>query len=285
MGRALPLPVMFKWTSKLERGRRASDQPVPMPAIRAPDHLLEGAIAHERLEVLFQPLIDPRTGEVVGAEALARSDLTESADALFERAAAADLAQRLSRLVQRKALRSAAAWEGPLKDLKLSINVLPEDISREGYDDWLLDEIAAAGLDPARVTVEITESALVDECSVAERLSHLREAGVSIAVDDFGTGYANLAYLTSLPIDMLKIDRSLVADIVGGSRDRIVVKAMIRLARELELTVAVEGVESTDQLALLADWGCDLYQGFLGAGALTHEELWRFVAASKAEAA
>jgi EAL domain-containing protein (putative c-di-GMP-specific phosphodiesterase class I) len=280
------MPLMFKWTSKLEWGRRASDRPVPAPAIRAPDQVLEGAIAYEQVDVLFQPLIDPRTGEVVGAEALARSDLAESAPALFARAANAGLSQRLSRLVQRKALRCAAAWEKPLNDLKLSINLLPEDISREGYEDWLLDEIAAAGFDPARLTVEITESALIiDECSVAERLSRLREAGISIAVDDFGTGYANLAYLTSLPVDMLKIDRALVADIVGGARDRIVVKAMIRLARDLDLKVAVEGVETTDQLALLADWGCDLYQGFLGAGALTHEELWRFVTASKAEAA
>jgi EAL domain-containing protein (putative c-di-GMP-specific phosphodiesterase class I) len=243
-------------------------------------------IAHERVDVLFQPLIDPRSGEVVGAEALARCELTESADALFERAAAAGLAERLSRLVQRKALRSAALWERPLKDLAISINLLPADISREGFDQWLLDEIAVAEIDPARVTVEITESALiVDEISVAERLSRLREAGVTIAVDDFGTGYANLAYLTSLPVDMLKIDRALVADIVGGMRDRIVVKAMIRLARDLDLKVAVEGVESTEQLALLAEWGCDLYQGFLGAGALTHEELWRFVSAAQVEAA
>jgi len=277
---------MFKWTNKLEWGRRASDQPLPAPAIRTPDQLLEGAIAHERIEVLYQPLIEPRTGVVVGAEALARSHLAESASDLFERAAAAGLSERLSRLVQRRALRCAGAWEEPLKDLQLSINLLPEDISREGYEQWLLDEIAAAGIDPARLTVEITESALiVDERSVAERLNRLREAGVSIAVDDFGTGYANLAYLTSLPIDMLKIDRALVADIVGGFRDRIVVKAMIRLARDLDLKVAIEGVETTDQLALLADWGCDLYQGFLGAGALTHEELWRFVAASKAEVA
>ena len=76
-----------------------------------------------------------------------------------------------------------------------------------------------------------------------------------------------------------------VRDIVGGERDRIVVKAMIHLARELDLKVVVEGVETTGQLALLADWGCDLYQGFLGAGALTHEELTRFVAAANAEAA
>ena len=106
-----------------------------------------------------------------------------------------------------------------------------------------------------------------------------------IAVDDFGTGYASLAYLISLPLDSIKIDRGLIADIVGGERDRIVVRAMIHLARELDLSVVVEGVETTGQLDLLAEWGCDLYQGFLGAGALTQEELTRFVAASNAEAA
>jgi EAL domain-containing protein (putative c-di-GMP-specific phosphodiesterase class I) len=175
-------------------------------------------------------------------------------------------------------------WEGSLKGLGLSINVLPADICRDGYDRWLLEEIEAAGMDPGRVTAEITESALLsDQDAVAQRLMHLRQAGVRIAVDDFGTGYASLAYLTSLPLDAIKIDRGLVADIVGGERDRIVVKAMIHLARELDLKIVVEGVETTDQLALLADWGCDLYQGFLGAGALSHEELSRFVAAANAE--
>ena len=125
----------------------------------------------------------------------------------------------------------------------------------------------------------------IDQEAVAERLSRLREAGIRIAVDDFGTGYASLAYLTSLPLDSIKIDRGLIADIVGGERDRIVVRAMIHLARELDLKVVVEGVETTGQLALLAEWGCDLYQGFLGAGALTQEELTRFVAAANAEAA
>ena len=108
---------------------------------------------------------------------------------------------------------------------------------------------------------------------------------MSIAVDDFGTGYASLAYLTTLPLDMIKIDRGLITDLVGGSRDRIVVKAMIRLARELDLKVVVEGVESPGQLALLAEWGCDLYQGFLGAGALTQEELTRFVVTAEIQAA
>ena len=120
----------------------------------------------------------------------------------------------------------------------------------DGLRGWLLDEIKAAGIDPARVTAEITESALlVDQDSVAGRLATLRSAGVRIAVDDFGTGYASLAYLTSLPLDAIKIDRGLIADIVGGERDRIVVKAMIHLARELDLKVVVEGVETTGQLA------------------------------------
>ncbi len=248
--------------------------------------MLESVIAHEQIEVLYQPLIEPRTGRIVGAEALARSTMATSGEALFMRARAAGLDERLSRLVQRKALRCAAVWEGPLKDLKISINLLPQDLSRDGFDQWLLDEIAAAGIAPSRVTVEITESALlINQPVVAERLAHLRGEGLSIAIDDFGTGYASLAYLTSLPLDMIKIDRGLITDIVGGERDRIVVKAMIRLARELGLQVVIEGVESTGQLALLADWGCDLYQGFLGAGALSHEELTRFVAAAQVEAA
>src|SRR6185369_3448394 len=205
---------------------------------------------------------------------------------LFARASASGLEERLSRLVQRKALRGAAVWEGPLRGLGLSINILPADISREGYETWLLDEIRAAGIDPKRITAEITESVLlVDQEAVAERLAVLREAGLRIAVDDFGTGYASLAYLTTLPLDMIKIDRGLISDLVGGERDRIVVKALIHLARELDLNVVVEGVETAAQLALIAECGCDLYQGFLGAGALTYEELTRFVAAANAEAA
>jgi EAL domain-containing protein (putative c-di-GMP-specific phosphodiesterase class I) len=274
---------MLTWDDIGKWGRRASDTGATLPAAPRRDLLLEGAISHEQVDVLFQPLIEPATGRVVGAEALARSPIADG-QLLFARACAGGLEERLSRLVQRKALRNAAAWEGPLKGLGLSINILPADISRDRYDDWLLDEINAAGIDPRRITAEITESVLlVDQEAVAERLTRLREAGVRIAVDDFGTGYASLAYLTSLPLDAIKIDRGLVADLVGGERDRIVVRALIHLARELDLSVVVEGVETAAQLALIAEWGCDLYQGFLGAGALTHDELMRFVAAANAE--
>jgi len=268
-------------------GKKGRDEPraTARPALTC-DWILESAIAHEQIDVQFQPLIEPRSERVLGAEALARSAIAASADELFARASAAGLEERLSRLVQKKALRSAAVWEGPLKGLKLSLNLLPEEISRPGYEQWLLDEVGAVGIDPSRITVEITENALlVGQGAVAERLTRLRDAGISIAIDDFGTGYASLAYLTTLPLDLIKIDRGLIADLVGGSRDRIVVKAMIRLAHELNLKVVVEGVESPGQLALLADWGCDLYQGFLGAGALTQDELTRFVATAEIQAA
>jgi EAL domain-containing protein (putative c-di-GMP-specific phosphodiesterase class I) len=277
---------MLTWDDIGKWGRRASDAGAMVPAVPQRDLMLEATIAHEQVDVLYQPLIEPASGRIAGAEALARSGIAADAGLLFARAEAGGLAERLSRLVQRKALRCAAVWEGPLKGLGLSINVLPADLCRPGYEEWLLDEIAAAGIDPARITAEITESALlVDQDAVATRLTRLRDAGIRIAVDDFGTGYASLAYLTSLPLDAIKIDRGLIADLVGGERDRIVVKAMIHLARELGLGVVVEGVETTGQLALLAEWGCDLYQGFLGAGALTHEELLRFVTAAHAEMA
>lgn len=277
---------MLKWDGIKMRDRRAHSARIVAPAGLAHDWILETAIAREQVDVLFQPLIAPRTGLVMGAEALARSPIARSANDLFARAVAGGLEERLSRLVQRKALRAAAVWEGPLRGLKLSINLLPQEICRSGYDQWLLDEIAAVGIDPSRVTVEITENALlVDQSAVAARLSRLRQAGVSIAIDDFGTGYASLAYLTALPLDMIKIDRGLIADIVGGERDRIVVKAMIRLARELDLKVVIEGVETAAQLALLAGWGCDIYQGFFGAEALTEDELIRFVATAEIQAA
>lgn len=262
--------------------KRGSDRLEPTPPI-VRDRALEQAITDDLIQLAYQPQIDPCTGRVMGAEALARWSGADSPEQLFARAAAVGLIERLSRYVQRKALHAVGQWHGPLKQLRLSLNMAPEDLARKGYDDWLVQELREAKVDPKRLTLEITESSLViDRDIVSTRLARLRALGIEIAVDDFGTGYANLAYLTSLPLDTLKIDRGLIAEIVGGSRDRIVVKAMIGMARELGLKVVVEGVETAAQLALVADWGCDLYQGFLVAGALDEVELSRFVTASHA---
>ena len=270
----------------VETREQANDRRSAPKPRRRRDDVLAAVIAHQQIAVVFQPQINPVTGEVHGAEALARWDRVAGAEQLFDRAAAAGLSERLSRLVQHKALRAAAAWEGPLRRLQISINLLPDEIAQDGYVDWLLDEVRAVAIDPKRVTIEVTENALLSDLeTVAVHLDRIRQAGLKVALDDFGTGYASLAYLGTLPLDALKIDRGLIARIGTSERDRIVVRSIFSLARDLGLQVIVEGVEATAQLVLLADWGCDLYQGFLGAGALDEIELARFVAVSQASAA
>lgn len=242
------------------------------------DRDLEEAIAGGTIGLRYQPQLAPLSGEVVAVEALARWSGTEGGEALFVRASEAGLDQRLSRLVAEKAVRRAAHWTGPMARLGLSINLLPADLAQDEGVDWLLALLDREGFPPARLTVEIVENDLPGETPViAARLARLRSAGVTIAIDDFGTGYASLAWLTGLPIDTLKIDRALIADIAGQDRDRIVVRAMLHLAQDLGMKTVVEGVESAAQLALLADWGCDLYQGFLGSEPLDEDELVRFV--------
>jgi EAL domain-containing protein (putative c-di-GMP-specific phosphodiesterase class I) len=269
----------------VETKERGDERRTASPRRRR-DDLLAAVIAHQQIAVVFQPQINPSTGAVEGAEALARWDRVAGAEQLFARAAAAGLSERLSRLVQSKALRAAAAWEGPLRRLRISINLLPDEIVQDGYVQWFLDEVGTAGIDPKRVTIEITENVLLSDLeAVAKNLEKIREAGIKVALDDFGTGYASFAYLGSLPLDALKIDRGLIDKISTSERDRIVVKSIFGLSRELGLSVVVEGVESTSQLVLLAEWGCELYQGFLGAGALDEQELRRFVAVSQANAA
>ena len=277
---------MRGWHWPVFGGKRASDRGIAAPALPRHDRALEQAIRNDRIELRFQPQIEPASGRMVGVEALARWAEVDGAEELFARAEAVGLGERLSRHVQRKALRTFSSWSGPLAALRLSINLMPRDLDRPGYEQWLLAEIAEAGLKPDQITAEIVESNLVeDSLEVAGRLARLRVAGIRIAIDDFGTGYSSLAYLASLPLDTIKIDRAMIADIVGGSRDRIIVKAMIRLARELGLQVVVEGVENLAQLRLLEEWGCDLYQGFLGAAPLDEAELARFVAAAERSAA
>lgn len=273
------ISVMHYLREQLLGGKRASDGGTPTPVLHMRDVELEEAIADDRIDIRFQPQFEIATGQIIGVEALARPTAIASPELLFSRAAKASLDERLSRSLQRKALIIAGNWTDEMARLHLSINLLPKDLERPGFEYWLLDEIAEAGLKPMQVTAEIVESSLLnDQIAVAARLAVLRAAGVRIAIDDFGTGYSCLAYLTSLPIDVIKIDRALIANLVGGERHRIVVRAMTRMAKELGLQVLVEGVESVEQLDLLRQWGCDSYQGFLGAEALDENDLARFVA-------
>lgn len=255
-------------------------------AVGGRDHQLEAMIAARALEILFQPWIELGSGRVVAAEALTRSKVEPDAAQLFTRAARAGLEGQLSQLAQRRALGQAARWFGPLESLGVSINLLAQEVASGDHDFWLLAEMERIGFDPRRLTVEITEDALiVGEPTVIERLERLRSAGVTIALDDFGTGYASLDYLNQLPIDLIKIDRALVAGLVSGQRDRIVMQAMLRLAQQLGIRTLVEGVEEAAQLSLLGEWECDFFQGFLGARPLSESALARFVAAANGAAA
>lgn len=228
---------------------------------------LHHAFDRDEIEVVFQPQV-AMTGSIVGVEALARWQHPElgalGADQLFAAAERADLGIALSDHIQRVALDRAAAWPATLDRLRLSINVTSADLARPGFTTAFLDRIAASGFARARVTVEIVETGLMGDLDrAAAILARLRGAGCRIAIDDFGTGYSSLAYLKALPIDYLKIDRSLTRDITGSDRDRVIVRGVIAIARSLGLETIAEGVETDEERALLASEGCDLYQGFL----------------------
>jgi len=227
------------------------------------------ALDEGNIEVLWQPQVSVASGRIVGAEALARwrhPVLGElGAEALFAAAERSDYLAELSSHVQAKAIGIAAGWSGPLAKLRVAINVTATDIAQPGFAARMLAQVTDAGLRD-RLTVEVTESGLIEDLAgAAALLAELRSGGLRVAVDDFGTGYSSLAYLKALPLDTIKIDRRLAQDIAGSPRDRIVVRSVIDMARSLGLAVVAEGVETEEQLTLLAREGCNYYQGFLCA--------------------
>ncbi|ODP39352.1 putative bifunctional diguanylate cyclase/phosphodiesterase [Sphingomonas turrisvirgatae] len=239
---------------------------------------LRRALDQGEIELRFQPQVVVATGALVGVEALARWEHPAlgqiGAEALFAAADRAGLALALSEHVQRKALSEAAHWPAELADLRLAVNVTSVDVARSNFVDLFLDWVDGSGFPRSRLTVEITEGGLIADIAEASRLlGELRAAGCRVAIDDFGTGYSSLAYLKSLPLDYLKIDRKLTQDIAGSVRDRVVVRGVIDMARSLGLAVVAEGVETDEQLELLAKEGCQFYQGFLFAQPLTGAEL------------
>jgi len=245
---------------------------------------LHRAIDRGEIEILFQPQVSVSTGIMLGVEALARWEHGEhgtiGAETLFAAAARADLEIGLSDHIQRLALERAATWPAMLSGLRLSLNLTAGDIARPGFADLFLDRVDASGFPRNRLTLEITESGLIDDLgNAAALLTTLRSAGCRVAIDDFGTGYSSLAYLKALPLDYLKIDKKLAQDITGTTRDRVVVRGVIEMARSLGLTVIAEGVETAEQLDLLAKEGCQIYQGFLCSGAVTGAALEELLAA------
>ncbi len=236
------------------------------------------ALDRNEIEILFQPQVSITSGKVIGVEALARwqhpgfGEL--GAVALFAAAERSDYLTELSTHVQRKAVEIAARWNDVRAELRVSVNVTAADMAEAGFVERFSAMIDDAGMNRSLVTAEVTESGLIEDLGVAaEHLAELRADGFRVAIDDFGTGYSSLAYLKSLPMDYLKIDRRLSQDITGSARDRIVVTGVIEMARSLGLSVIAEGVETQEQLSLLAEQGCELYQGYLYSPPVSSDEL------------
>ncbi|MEJ8629322.1 EAL domain-containing protein [Sphingomonas sp. I4] len=183
---------------------------------------------------------------MTGVEALARWRHPTlgplGADPLFAAAERADLGLALSDHIQQIALQRAARWPLAMSHLRLSINITAADVARAGFARLFLERVASSGFSIDRLTAEITETGLIRELDrAAVVLDSLRQAGVRIAIDDFGTGYSSLAYLTSLPIDYLKLDRALVSEVDASRRDRVVVRGIIRIAAHLGMSIVAEG--------------------------------------------
>lgn len=247
-------------------------------AQRSLDADLPHAIERGEIGIVFQPQVGVASGRVVGVEALARwrhPQLGEiDASTLFAVAERSGLLFDLSQHVQRSALEAAAGWPAALAHLRVAINVTSVDIAQPDFADRFIAELDRVGVARRRITVEITESGLIEDLATAARLlADLRAHGLCVAIDDFGTGYSSLAYLKALPLDFLKIDKQMAQDIEGSTRDRVVVRGVIDMARALGLGVVAEGVETERQLTLLAEEGCNYYQGYLYAPALTSEAL------------
>ena len=225
------------------------------------------ALDRDEIEVLYQPQFALADDRLTGAEALARWQHPKlgriGAAALFAIAERADHVAQLSQHIARRALADAAAWPG---DLRLSLNVTAADLTQTAFAADMAALIARSGFPPARLTLEVTEQALVvDLDRVAAQLAEIAATGVCLALDDFGAGFCNFRYLKLLPLHILKLDRAMVDGIASDPRDLAVLRAIVAMARALDLSVIAEGIETEEQRALVAAEGCDSYQGFLRA--------------------
>ena len=244
------------------------------------DSGMRAAIAERQIAIVLQPQFEVATGQLIGAEALARLQHDElgevGAAQLFAAADRCDLREELSQVIQQEAIAIAAKWPAALDNLRLAVNLGAEELG-EGYCARLTDLLSRTGFDAERLTLELTEESLVRDIDMASaELEQLRARNIRIAVDDFGTGYSSLAYLKTLPLDYLKIDKSMTPDISGTGKDRIILRAIIAMAKALELKIIAEGVEREEELAMLKAEGCEYFQGYLRSPPLSPDDFEQF---------
>ncbi|MEM1260942.1 MAG: GGDEF domain-containing phosphodiesterase [Pseudomonadota bacterium] len=228
------------------------------------EHELDEAIAKRGFQVFYQPKVNAESQQVIGAEALVRWHHAErgwiAPDLFIPLAERANRIAPLTEYVLQTALHHASSWPDAIS---ISINLSPRLLGGTDLVDVVRSALGVWGVTPQRLTLEVTESAIMTDPDMAlDALAALRKIGVRISIDDFGTGYSSLAYFKKLPADELKIDRSFVMNIFNDAGDQRIVRTIITLAKEFGLRVTAEGIEDARTASQLAEMGCDLLQGY-----------------------
>lgn len=237
---------------------------------------LAEALQDNAFELYYQPKVELVTGTLKGAEALLRWQSPEgefvAPDLIVEWAESAGRTYELTKWVVHKTLRQLREWQDTL-DIGLALNIPATLAGDPDLPSLLRDAIAIWGVDPARVTVELTERAFIeDKQSGYDNLLKLGELGVNISIDDFGTGYSSLSYFKHIPATELKIDKSFIDSMLVDTQDMELVKIIIHIAQQFGMTVVAEGVEDSESLHSLRELGCDTAQGYYLAKPLPADE-------------
>lgn len=225
---------------------------------------LRGADLERELSMVFQPIVEIDSGRILALEALARwtsPTLGEVSPANFIPVAErSGFIRRLTKVLLRKALTAARDWP---REVKLSFNLSAHDISAADGVLQIIDIIHRSGFDPRRIDFEITETTISHDFEQAcETIRVFKTLGVGISLDDFGAGYSSLSHVRSLPLDKIKIDRSFIVDITTNEISYNIVKALLSLCFDIEVTCVAEGVESAEQIEALTSVGCTVAQGY-----------------------
>jgi EAL domain-containing protein (putative c-di-GMP-specific phosphodiesterase class I) len=263
----------------------------PTPRFRRPEHVallgeLRRAVEADELILHYQPKVDLRSKTIVGAEALLRWPHAKRGmvppDKFITLAERTGLMRPLTRLVLDKAIRQARSWEREGRPLPVAVNVSARSLHDPLIVDDVVEVLHVNDLDPTHLTIEITESALMeDESRAKETLSGLTGRGVGVSIDDFGTGFSSLRLLRSLRVSELKIDKSFVIGMAGeAGEDTAIVRSTNDLGHNLGLKVVAEGVEDEWTLDLLSAFGCDLAQGYFIARPMPAADLPGWIASS-----
>lgn len=236
---------------------------------------LRAALRRNELELYYQPLVNIETSETIGYEALLRWHHGEKGlimpDAFIPVAEDTGLIVQLGEWVVRSALYEVAKWP---EHLSVAVNLSPAQMRSPNLMPTIINALAATGVAPHRLELEITESVLMnDNQSNVELLHKIRSLGVRIALDDFGTGYSSLNYLRSFPFDKIKIDRCFVDEVDSREDCRAIIRAVTGLASSLGMVTTAEGVERSDQLSQLKEEGCVQVQGYLFSQAMPAENV------------